>query len=418
MHLHPFALGLTLLLIGASLGHGQDRDRRSGFEPRDIIRRLDDNNNGIIEPNEVSDRSRAYLADAAKRAGLDMNQPMAADRLLAALEQAREAPNSGDSSSSERDRSRSSSGSSSSSIKPPAGLNGFGPPAGGALPGFGAPGAASNAALEAKYDRRILDYVEGMLRDQDKNRDGFIDSIEWQSGRWRDPPETSDTNKDGRLSKEELCVRIAARYGDSSGGSSSGSGSGSSSSGSSSSGSSSSDASKFRSYAESLLRQYDKNKNGYLEKDEWSEMKSEHRGADTNADAVITVDELTNRLQAYSGGGSSSSSGGSSSGGSSSPSSTSSSFGSKSSYGSRGYGATPTNPSDRKSYRVSTATERLPKGLPDWFLRGDADADGQLRMVEYAASWNEETAAQFFKYDLNGDGIITPDECLIVDKKK
>lgn len=66
----------------------------------------------------------------------------------------------------------------------------------------------------------------------------------------------------------------------------------------------------------------------------------------------------------------------------------------------------------KKVGRFLTATERLPKGLPDWFLRNDADGDGQIGMVEYAASWSDTTAAEFEKYDLNGDGIITPDECL------
>ena len=37
---------------------------------------------------------------------------------------------------------------------------------------------------------------------------------------------------------------------------------------------------------------------------------------------------------------------------------------------------------------------------------------GQILMSEYAASWTDSTAAEFAKYDLNGDGFITPKECL------
>ena len=33
-------------------------------------------------------------------------------------------------------------------------------------------------------------------------------------------------------------------------------------------------------------------------------------------------------------------------------------------------------------------------------------------MVEYAVTWNDATAAEFLKYDLDGDGFITPGEVL------
>ncbi len=39
-------------------------------------------------------------------------------------------------------------------------------------------------------------------------------------------------------------------------------------------------------------------------------------------------------------------------------------------------------------------------------------------MSEFAREWTPEKAAEFAHYDLNGDGIITPDECLQVEKKK
>ena len=58
-----------------------------------------------------------------------------------------------------------------------------------------------------------------------------------------------------------------------------------------------------------------------------------------------------------------------------------------------------------------SASERLPEGLPDFF-RQDADGDGQIEMWEYATTWSEAKAAEFASWDLNGDGIITPEECL------
>jgi hypothetical protein len=116
-----------------------------------------------------------------------------------------------------------------------------------------------------------------------------------------------------------------------------------------------------------------------------------------NKDSIITQDELQNRLQNYAGG---SSSGGSSSG-----------DGERRGYGPRGGSDNKTAAAPKRSFRITPPTERLPKGLPDWFLRGDADGDGQVSMSEYTSTWTEQLAAEFLKYDANGDGIITPAEC-------
>jgi len=51
------------------------------------------------------------------------------------------------------------------------------------------------------------------------------------------------------------------------------------------------------------MKQYDKNGNGQLEKEEWMEMKSEYRAADRDRNGIITLDELTAFLAADSGSG-------------------------------------------------------------------------------------------------------------------
>lgn len=51
-----------------------------------------------------------------------------------------------------------------------------------------------------------------------------------------------------------------------------------------------------RQFAETLVKQYDKNTSGVLEKDEWGRIPSMLREADRNGDGVITVDELSARL--------------------------------------------------------------------------------------------------------------------------
>ena len=65
-----------------------------------------------------------------------------------------------------------------------------------------------------------------------------------------------------------------------------------------------------------------------------------------------------------------------------------------------------------KSGRFLTPKERLPKGLPEWFLEKDADGDGQVCMAEFASDWTPDVVAEFERYDLNHDGVITPAECL------
>jgi hypothetical protein len=81
-------------------------------------------------------------------------------------------------------------------------------------------------------------------------------------------------------------------------------------------------------------------------------------------------------------------------------------------------GSTASHPSTpaRKSNRFLTAAERLPEGLPDWFTDKDEDGDGQVSMAEFASDWTPQKAAEFSRYDLNGDGLITAQECLKVVK--
>jgi hypothetical protein len=81
-------------------------------------------------------------------------------------------------------------------------------------------------------------------------------------------------------------------------------------------------------------------------------------------------------------------------------------------YGSCGPGGdNKTAPVAKKSFRITSPAGRLPKGLPDWFLRGDADGDGQVSMAQYTTTCTEQLAAEFLKSDTDGNGIITPEEC-------
>ncbi len=67
---------------------------------------------------------------------------------------------------------------------------------------------------------------------------------------------------------------------------------------------------------------------------------------------------------------------------------------------------------DRKSYRVQAPIEGTQEGLPPWFPRDDADGDGQVAMAEFSVSWTDSVMSDFSQFDLNQDGMITPQECL------
>ncbi len=68
---------------------------------------------------------------------------------------------------------------------------------------------AAMDALIKKYSEGVVSYAADIVKDLDKNGDGAVDSEEWKAHKWSTPVEDSDTNKDGQLSLEELCIRIA-----------------------------------------------------------------------------------------------------------------------------------------------------------------------------------------------------------------
>ena len=65
----------------------------------------------------------------------------------------------------------------------------------------------------------------------------------------------------------------------------------------------------------------------------------------------------------------------------------------------------------RKSYRIDVARS-LPEGLPGFFTDKDGNGDGQVTMAEFSDNWNESVVAEFFSSDLNTDGVITVDEAI------
>ena len=404
---------------------GQDR---SEFHAR-FLQNMDGNSDGVLEPDEVPDRAKRYVDRLAERAGLDTSRPLAISRLLNPTEgkesddQNRRGDENGGRGENGRGRWRSRSDERASSDTAAAsdsgsfnnGVAGFGEPDELAkVPGFDVP--IGTQPLEARFTAAVIREAESILGRYDRDGSDVLEPDEIRRGNWRNDPKSSDLNGDGKLSKEELCERVARYQAERDGkeyrpgGNSSKSISGSSASFGKSGNSSDGSSEKLRSYAESLLRQYDKNKNGVLEKDEWTQMRGDPAKSDQNSDGVITKDELVVRLSSY---GRSSSS--------VSPSAGSSSASADSSSGGRTHRPYSSSRSRRDEqrptpYRSTTPTARLPKGLPSWFARNDANEDGQIAMSEYSADWSDSKAAEFDLIDTNRDGVITPDECLAAEE--
>jgi Ca2+-binding EF-hand superfamily protein len=283
------------------------------------------------------------------------------------------------------------------------------------VPGFGDGALAVVLSLEDKFDDRVIRYVDGIYKQYDTNKNGYLDKPEWTAVRWQSDPGPSDLNQDDRLSRDEFCERIVKRWGKgrkdppatgSSSNRSSNSSSSRTSSTTNSSGSSGAPDDKTKRYAEALMRQYDSNKNGVLEKDEWENMRGDWSPADANRDTRLSIQEITNKLAGFGGASKTSSS---KSTESSKPTESRYKSG-RSRYSSSRNSSKSSSSSEKKSYRFKTVAERLPKDLPDWFKRNDVNQDGQIMMSEYSTAWSELKVREFRKYDLNDDGVITPQE--------
>ena len=76
----PVVTGRTTTSGFRSVGGGSTR----GLE--DTLRRMDGNKNEMIDPSEMADRAALFVRNAAERAGLETSEPLAIDKLLAALQ--------------------------------------------------------------------------------------------------------------------------------------------------------------------------------------------------------------------------------------------------------------------------------------------------------------------------------------------
>ncbi len=388
------------------------------FNLEEYLIKKDVNKNGRIEPEELSDNAKNML----KKMGFDDSRSNSIKRIMGKVNNDRKEQADKSSSKSANTPARKVPGFGVENKEAAAGVTRFGASA------TGTGGRGKNAA---KFSDSVNERVQSTLDRYDKNKDGSLDKKELSDARWGSPPpEQNDTNRDGRLSRDELAVRYQSREQQyqkarsssrptstksnptrsnsrdsdrrsrdresfrSSGGSSSTSSNRSRSSSPSRTSTSSSSGSspeasraKYEKYAESLVSQYDTDKDGKLSSDETKKMRRPPAGADADKDGFITKDELVGSLSNTS-----------------KPSTPAAKSDSKASDSGR---------SRSPRSRESSGSESRPSsrgGSSSSFDSLDENADRQIQMHEFSKKWDDKTVDEFYEKDKNGDGVITSQE--------
>ena len=432
-------LSSALLATSFPLGAwGQDSDDRRERGRREYsreqieghLKRLDDNDNQVLELNEMSDRTKGWL----RGLGLDTSRPVKVSAVLRKV----------DSEKATKAKIEKRKQIDANRLVPKFGVEDSSEAGAAFVPDFSDASPISPGSLEEKYGKSIMREVESVLQRYDTNKSGTLNSQEIAAARWGRPtPQDSDTNKDGRLTRSELAERYVARSSGSRKSSSdsskkeeskeksrtSSSRSSSRESSSRSKGrsggsdlksrmdnyqskvedkydksesqkkSSSKDSSfnsgndRYKRYADALLKQYDKDKDNRLSKAEVKSMRRPPGEADSNGDGMISRDELIDSIANPKASSSRSSSG--------EEKSTRSSSRSRFSSRSRDSSESEDSKSSSRSSSSRSSSSRVS------FSGNDTNQDGQLQMHEFAREWDSDTLEDFKKKDKNGDGIIT-----------
>lgn len=176
-----------------------------GFDPSSFISRMDTNGNGSIDPEEAQGPARFMLDRMARNnPKIDLTKPIPISVIAESFQQMRSGGGSFGGGSFGGDSSEETvAGSSSGSLVPGFGVKIDRVP----VPGFGASGKNPPTKVE---DQDLRDADERMRR-YDRNNDGGIDETEYRETRWTEQMSQWDSNKDGKLTREEVAVRYARR---------------------------------------------------------------------------------------------------------------------------------------------------------------------------------------------------------------
>lgn len=335
-----------LLTIPASVVHAQ-----SGL--RESLDRLDINQNGFIEREEVTPLARPYLEriikGQSKRSGASFDKPVSIKKIQesARLYHALKNGVAGTRVTPEDQSTVQPFGNAPDEVM---------------VPHFGL------AEVKLPYTQEDLDQARKTLF-HDDNKDGHLDPEEAKDVKWTHRnPFADDLNQDNRLSTMELVQRYARRRllsGDSeqlvqkylrTGGDIR----------PTSKNSKKEDKSQWwrqggtsHWLTAAMMGRFDLNKNGRLEANETARLQIPVGRIDVDRDGEVTRDELHGHLS-----------------------------------------------------RMQDEAGDLTEGLPGWFYELDVDNDGQVAMHEFATEWSLAKRQEFTAFDINEDGLLTSAEIL------
>lgn len=341
--------GLTLA-VGLLLVNAPEAYPQAGL--RESLEKLDKNQNGLIEPEEVTPLARPYLerimSGKSNRIRDPFRRPMPIDKIQesARIYFALKNGVDGDDVRPQGDKR----------IKP-FGLDEFEP----MVPAFGLD------EVKFPYAKADWDFAGRTMRSHDENNDGYIDREEAAVNKWTHRnPFDDDLNKDDRLSRMELAQRYARRRlleGDArelgrqawrTGGDIE-----------PSEKPPKDESAWWKENGSShwltaaMMGRFDSNRNGRLEAREAARMNMPLAQIDENQDGEITRDELFLLVK-----------------------------------------------------EMQEAAGDVTEGLPGWFFELDEDRDGQLALAEFMTEWTIARREEFQSYDINGDGLLEASEIL------
>ncbi|TWU43198.1 EF hand [Novipirellula aureliae] len=333
----PRAVVAAVLMLQATMLYGQ-----SGL--RDSLERLDRNQNGKIDPDEITPLARPYLERIGKTRRLSLDRPNGIEKWQEAARIYHAFQNG-----VKDDRIV---------IENQGGVLSFGAePDEPLIPEFGLAGAIY------PYTQADLDEADGTLRRYDRNRDGSIDRDEAQRAKWthRDPFE-QDSNRDGKLNRLELAQRYARRrlVSNDSGelikkAIRVGNGIAPANDNPKSQNRRNWWEQRDRYYlTSSVLGRFDLNKNGQLDPAETTSLGIPISRIDANRDGTLSREELNAHFT-----------------------------------------------------MLQDEAGDIAQGLPTWFYERDLDRDGQVSMSEFTEEWTEELMDEFTQLDMNDDGLLT-----------
>ncbi|QDS92322.1 EF hand [Roseimaritima multifibrata] len=343
-----FAAILPMTIATVCLTSGQ-ASAQSGL--RESLERLDRNQNGEIDPEEITSMARPFLERIAKSKRLSLNRSNDIEEFQEAARIYHAMANG--MARNEIDLER------DSTVVP------FGSRSGETvIPEFGL------AEVKYPYTEEDLRLAERAIRRSDRNDDGVLDRKEAAAGEWRQrDPFEADLNKDDRLSRLELAQRYARRRLLDNASSelvrrSARVGNGIRRAADSSRDSDNDDSrgrrrrGDIRSYLVwSVMERFDADRNGRLEAEEAASLGVPLSQMDVDRDGVVDRRELQEYLEERQ---------------------------------------------DEAGAEIGN--------LPGWFFELDADRDQQVAMSEFTKEWTAEKLEEFNSYDRNLDGLLTAEE--------